>query len=279
MGQRKPKHDRGGVSIRGRPTKEQNLAQNPIMKSRDYYEILEVEKDSDAQKIRDAYRRLAFEFHPDRNPDPAAASKMKAVNEAYAVLSNPQKREQYDAMQTQFGSSAHTHFRQNFSEQDIFRGSDIHQIFEEISRSFGFRGFNEVFMEFYGPGYQKFEFHRPGGFSFNFPMGGTFGKLLRYGLKKKWGVELPEHGKDQHDVIRISPKTAQMGGRIRYLYRKKSKELLVRVPKGIREGQQIRLKGMGDEGKGGAGPGDLYLNVKIKRPILQKIKEYLRRVP
>jgi DnaJ-class molecular chaperone len=262
------------------------------MEQKDYYRTLGVDSSADRQQIKDSYRKLAFEYHPDRNKDSAAATKMKEINESYAVLSDPEKRSRYDALRQQFGSSAYGQFRQTYSEQDIFKGSDIHQIFEEISRVFGFRGFDDVFKESYGSGYRSFEFQKPGAFgrifvsSFGkgqtsypkFPLGGNLGKLIQYGLKKKWGIEWPEKGKNLNDMITISQDLALTGGRIQYFNRKKAKELLVNIPSGIRAGQQIRLKGMGEDGKGGAEPGDLYIEIRIKRNLLQIFKDFLKRL-
>ena len=92
----------------------------------DYYQVLGVPPDSESGKIKQAYRDLAFKYHPDRNTEnPAAAEKMKQVNEAYAVLSDTRKRREYDALRQQYGSSARNQFRQQHSEKDIFSGSDI----------------------------------------------------------------------------------------------------------------------------------------------------------
>ena len=67
------------------------------------------------------------------------------------------------------------------------------------------------------------------------------------------------------------------GGKFKYLHRKKSRELAVTVPPGIRDGQKLRLKGMGGEGKGGGEPGDLYLKVQIKRSLLQRLRDALQK--
>ena len=74
----------------------------------------------------------------------------------------------YDFLQEQYGSDGFDRFKQSYSEEDIFRGSDIHQIFEEMAKAFGFRGFDEVFRESYGQGYRTFEFRRPGVFGKGF---------------------------------------------------------------------------------------------------------------
>ncbi len=265
------------------------------MNDRDYYRILGVDKEASARQIKEAYRKLALQYHPDRNRDnPQAIDKMQAVNEAYAVLSNPQKRSEYDAMRRRFGSSAYNRFRQTYTQDDIFKESDIFQIFEEMTRSFGLRGFDEIFRDLAdGSAYRSFEYRRPGfharGFFFQAGMGpkgmrvklpgkaGPFGKLGRKVLEKLGGVEFAEDGEDLHDTIRIDPETAAGGGPYAYYLREKDKKLVVRIPPGIRTGQKIRLAGQGKDGKGGGRPGDLYLQVKIKRPLLADIRKKARR--
>lgn len=256
----------------------------------DYYQVLGVGQQADAKQIKEAYRELAFKYHPDRNQeDPASAEKMKKINEAYAVLSDPQKRRTYDSMRQQYGSSAYRQFRKNYSEQDIFSGSDIHHIFEEMARAFGFRNSDEIFKEFYGPGYRTFEFKRSGfmggGFVFfgrwgridprqlRLPLEGTLGKLSRYFLKQISGIDMPAKGADINDTIYLDSQEALKGGPWAYFHKKKSKKLVVKIPPGVRDGQKIRLAGMGEDGKGGEKPGDLYLRVKIKKPLLEKMKE------
>ena len=116
------------------------------MSQHDYYQILGINQNASAKQVKDAYRKLAFQYHPDRNEkNPEAAEKMKSVNEAYAVLSDAAKRRKYDTLRQQFGSSAYSQFRQNYSEQDIFSGSDINQVLEQMARAFGLRGFDEIF--------------------------------------------------------------------------------------------------------------------------------------
>ncbi|MEQ8152533.1 MAG: DnaJ domain-containing protein [Smithellaceae bacterium] len=260
------------------------------MEQKDYYQILGVEKDAGEKQIRDAYRRLALLNHPDKNQgNPAAAERMKEINESYAVLSDPRKRKEYDSLRQTYGSSAYNHFRRNYSDQDIFRGSDIQQIFEELSRAFGFRGFDDVFRESYGAGYRTFEFRRPGvfgrviiggfgggqGAGRNAAIGGYLGRLIQYGLKKKWGIELPERGNDLRDFTVLSPDLARLGGKLRYSHKKTGRELLVNIPPNMREGQQLRLKGMGEAGRGGAEAGDLYLTVHIKTSLIGKLKDLI----
>lgn len=268
---------------------------------KDYYQVLGVEKDASPQKVKEAYRKLALQYHPDRNKEnPSAVEKMKEINEAYAVLSDPKKRKDYDTFHDQYGPYGYDRFKQRYSEQDIFRGSDINQIFEEMARAFGFRGFEEVFRESYGQGYHSFEFQRPGvsgrGFIFFGPgfgsrhgsiprrdrqeipvssdiFPGTLGKVARYFLKKTLNIAEPRRGKDLEDAIYLDPQQAFEGGKGKYFHRKRSKELIVNIPPGMKGGQKIRLKGMGDPGKDGGEPGDLYLKVKIKKALLERVKE------
>jgi DnaJ-class molecular chaperone len=261
------------------------------MSPNDYYQILEVDQSASPKQIKDAYRKLAFKYHPDRNSkNPAAAEKMKGLNEAYAVLSDPVKRREYDTLKQHYGSSAYGQFRQNYSEQDIFSGSDINQILEQMARAFGLRGFDEIFREFYGQGYQHYEFRKPGFFAKSyyfsgprqargmnyagFPLQGSVGKLTRFFLKKFRGIEFLEDGVDISDTISLSPEHARQGGPYAYYLRQKDKKLVVKIPPGVKHNQSIRLATMGKDGKSGGKSGDLYLKVRIRKPLLQRLKGF-----
>ena len=260
------------------------------MEQRDYYDILGLKDDAGHKQVRDAYRRLALLHHPDRNQNnPEAAERMKAINEAYAVLSDPQKREEYDTLKKTYGSSAYGQFRQTHTDQDIFRGSDIGQIFEELSRAFGYRSFEDIFRESYGAGYRTFGFRQPGVFGrvLMGVLGGGSGagksslgagfleKMIRYGLKQKWGIELPEKGRDLRDAVILFPDQARLGEKIQYSNRKTGRALSVTIPPNTRAGQQLRLKGMGEPGRGGGEAGELYLTVNIKGSLIQKAKDLI----
>ncbi len=268
-----------------------------IMEQKDYYQILGLASDASHKQVRDAYRKLALLHHPDRNKNnPEAAERMKAINEAYAVLSDSQKRNEYDSIKKTYGSSAYGQFRQTHTEQDIFRGSDIRQIFEELSRAFGYRNFEEIFREAYGAGYRTFEFREPGAFGRIFvggfgggqgagkdggksaPLAGYMEKLIRYGLKKKWGIELPEDGKNVTGSIMLSPDQARLGGKIRYSCKKTGREIVVTVPPETKAGRQLRLKGMGEPGRAGGESGDLYLKVNIRTSLVQKAVDFITAV-
>ena len=269
------------------------------MNQKDYYRILGVSEAVAPEELKRAYRNLAFRYHPDRSQ--GNEEKMKEINEAYAVLSSPAKRREYDSLRQTYGSFARDHFRHTYTDQDIFRDSDIGQVFEELSRIFGFNGPEDIFSrgDFYGPRYRTFEFRGQGysgrGFFTYGPMGQAYRERLKTGkgnpffskvmLKgvdlfqkmaaKKLGIHLPEDGRDWYDMIRITPEEAAAGGKVRYLYRKRGndRELLVKVPPGIREGQKIKLRGLGGEGRHGGDPGNLFLEVSIRGSILKKIRE------
>lgn len=264
------------------------------MNQADYYQTLQVDQNATAAQIKEAYRHLAFKYHPDRNKEnPAAVEEMKKINEAYAVLSNPTKKSEYDSLRGRFGDSAYTHFRKNYSEQDIFSGSDINRIFEEMAKTFGLRGSNEIFREFYGRGFQQFVFKRPGfdsrGFLFRGPsptdprqnvqslLPGNLGHVFRFLLKKITGVQLPEDGADIQENLYLDARQAEQGGPYAYYLRRRSKKLMVKIPPGIRGGQQIRLTGMGEPGKAGGKPGDLLLKVHIRKPLVESIKALFTR--
>jgi DnaJ-class molecular chaperone len=254
------------------------------MEQKDYYEILEIEIEASPKKIKEAYRSLAFQCHPDRNGGGAdALERMKTINEAYAVLSDPAKRKQYDSLRQTYGNSAYNRFRDGYSEEDIFRGSDINQIFEEISKSFGFRGFEDVFRESYGSGYQTFEFVWSGGMKQGTPLQGSqkgvfpwlLRKLAGYALKKITGVQTQEK-MDRYDQLLLTSLQASKGGKVPYMDKGSSRNLLITIPPGVAHGQTIRLQGLGYVNGSSSTPGDLYLKVEIARPFLQKIRDYLK---
>src|SRR4030066_537849 len=110
-----------------------------MAEKRDYYEVLGVQKNAAKDEIKDAYRKLAMQYHPDRNKAPEAEEKFKEISEAYAVLSDDEKRQQYDTL-------GHPDFDQRYTQEDIFRGADFSSIFREI-------GFGDLFRTFFGGGF------------------------------------------------------------------------------------------------------------------------------
>ena len=208
------------------------------MANRDYYEILGVGKSASDEEMKRAYRKLAMKYHPDRNPNKKEAEeRFKEINEAYAVLSDKEKRKQYD----NFGADG---FRQRFTQEDIFRGFDFDEI---LSGVFGGRGRREF----------KFGGGR-GGFDFGDLFGGSYGN-------QDMG-RMPQKGEDILYELTISLEEAASGGEKRISYRKDGKveEVSVKIPKGIPAGKKLRLAGKGMEGKKGGPQGDLYLQISIQ---------------
>ncbi len=206
------------------------------MATRDYYNILGMNKNSSDGEIKRAYRKLAMKYHPDRNPNrKEAEERFKEINEAYAVLSDKEKRKQYDT----FGAEG---FRQRFTQEDIFRGVDFEEI---LSSLFG------------GRGKREFRFGRRGGYDF----GDLFGQTAYQDMGR-----MSQKGEDILYELTISLEESAFGGEKRISYRKNGKmeEVSVKIPRGIPSGKKLRLAGKGIEGKNGGPPGDLYLQINIK---------------
>jgi curved DNA-binding protein len=207
------------------------------MATKDYYNILGVAKSASDEEIKRAYRKLAMKYHPDRNPNKKEAEeRFKEINEAYAVLSDNEKRKQYDT----FGAEG---FHQRFTQEDIFRGFDFDEI---LSSLFG------------GRGRREFRFGGRSGFDF-----GDF--LGRQGGDQDAG-RMRQRGEDIVYEMAISLEEAASGGEKRISYRKNGKleEVSVRIPQGIPSGKKLRLAGKGREGRNGGPRGDLYLQVSIR---------------
>jgi molecular chaperone DnaJ len=141
-----------------------------LSSKRDYYEVLGVQKNASKEEIKNAYRKLALQYHPDRNKDPTAEEKFKELSEAYAVLSDEEKRKRYDI----YG---------HVGAEEAFRGSEAN--FEEIFRDAGFGGFRDIFDQIFG---------RRGGFFgddlFSFSFGGGGGGSRRRGQDIVYDMEL-----------------------------------------------------------------------------------------
>jgi DnaJ-class molecular chaperone len=272
------------------------------MSEKDYYKILGVNENAGPEDTKKAYRNLAFRYHPDRSA--GNEELMKEINEAYAVLSNPSKKKEYDTLKQRYGSFARDQFRQSYTDRDIFRDSDIGRVFEEFSRTFGFSRPEDIFTRssFYGSQYRTFEFRGPGFSGSAFFIYGPMRKAIEERLKaghrhpflstvmlkgldlfqklaaKKLGIDLPVRGKARYGAIKISTEEAFGGGKVQYLDKnqRNPRQLLIKVPPGIRDGQTIKLKGLGEEGKSGGEHGDLYLKVTIRTSLFEKISKLFR---
>ena len=209
------------------------------MEFRDYYQTLGVAREAPADDIKKAYRKLARKYHPDVSKEPDAEKRMKEVNEAYEVLSDPEKRAAYD----QLGK--------NYQPGQDFRpppGWDAGFEFSEHARSGAEAAeFSDFFAEIFG----------------------------RMGRGPRRGGAAHAQGNDHHARILLDLEDAFSGATRQITLRApklddqgrvtlKEHTLEVRIPKGIREGQVIRLAGQGEPGVGSGKPGDLLLEVQFK---------------
>ncbi len=203
----------------------------------DYYKILGIEKNADQEEIKKAYRKLALKYHPDRNPNNREAEeKFKKISEAYAVLSDGEKRKQYDT----FGSDQ---FSQRYSQEDIFRNVDLN----EILRGFGFGSFRGG--------------SRRGGFTFS-TGSDPFADLFRGGQTY---YNVPEKGEDLVYNLSITLEEAVSGAEKKISLRsgRDINEITVKIPKGINTGKKLRVAGKGYPGRNNGPSGDLYLNITV----------------
>ena len=200
----------------------------------DYYKILGVNRDASAADVKKAYRKLAMKYHPDHaKGDKAAEEKFKKISEAYAVLSDKEKRQEYDT----FGSEG---FRQRFSQEDIFRGFNIN----DILREFGFSG--DVF-----GGESR-------GTRFSYGAGSPFGGRGRQQAQAIKGpdliYELPltlrEVAFGTTKAVTIQDQGAP-------------ERITVKIPKGMTAGKKLRLAGKGNPGPFGGPRGDLYIQATL----------------
>ncbi len=194
--------------------------------AKDYYQTLGVAKDVNQAALKKAYRKLAQTYHPDRNPgDKQAEDRFKEIAEAYAVLSDKEKRQQYD----RFGESG---FHQRFSQEDIFRNADLGDLFGNS----GGGGAEDLFSQLFGGGRPRGRGQRP-----------------------------PAKGQDYSMTINIPLRLAIEGGDRLVEYRTESQveQINVRIPAGIEEGAKLRVSGKGGPAPSGGRHGDLYLQIQI----------------
>ena len=212
------------------------------MAGRDFYEILGVGRNASQDEIQRAYRRLAREYHPDINSDPAAEEKFKDVSEAYSVLSDPATRRRYDA----FGPD----FRQVPEDVDPETWRRSRARAGAGGRAGGTRAGAAADGGFgYGP--------RGADIDIEDLLGGIFGGRAGRG----WG---PMPGADQEAELPLTVEEAYRGGRKTVaLGGTGQRTFEVTIPAGVTEGQRIRLAGQGGRGGDGGPPGDLYFIVRI----------------
>jgi curved DNA-binding protein len=210
---------------------------------RDYYQTLGVPKTAAADEIKSAFRKLARKFHPDTAKDKKAAEeKFKEINEAYEVLGDPEKRKKYD----EFGANwEHGAPPPGYGRAaGGFGGGGRTASAEDFQ--FGGTGFSDFFEQMFGGA------RRGGG-------RGGFGGF----------EDIPQRGEDVEADVMVTLEEALHGSTRQISFRrgdsKKIETYTVKIPKGICEGQRIRLAGQGGTGASGGGAGDLYLRVKFQR--------------
>jgi curved DNA-binding protein len=217
------------------------------MEYKDYYKTLGVSKNADPKDIKKAFRKLARQYHPDVNKgDADAENRFKEINEAYEVLSDPDKRQKYD----QFGSQWQQFSRAGGQAQDF----DWSQWSSQPGRG-GFRSVSpEEFEQMFGG---------QGGFSdffetlFGGEMGGRRAQPGGFGRQQT----VTRRGHDQEHTVQITLEEV-LHGTIRSLQWEDGRKIEAKIPKGVKSGSKIRLSGQGGSGVGGGPAGDLYLVVE-----------------
>lgn len=227
-------------------------------KFRDYYETLGLKKDATHEEVRTAFRKLARKYHPDVAKDKKAAEeKFKEINEAYEVLSDAEKRKKYDAYGEHWehagaggprpgGASAGgwQGFPGGYASQGGYGGSAGG---DGVEFEFGGTGFSDFFEQMFGS--RKGQAYSRGG-GFGFDAG-------------------PQRGRDVEADIMVTIEEALHGSVRQISFRRsdadKAATYTVKIPKGVREGQRIRLAGVGGSGTGGGAAGDLFLRVKLQK--------------
>lgn len=218
------------------------------MEFKDYYKILGVERDATQDDIKKAYRQLARKFHPDINKEDGAEAKFKEIGEAYEALGDPEKRAAYD----QLGK--------DWKAGQEFRPPPNWDAGFEYSGAPEGTDFSDFFGSIFGAGARGQRASRGGRTHTTFNMRGEDHHAsividLRDALEgatRTITLRMPEMDDSGHVLVR-------------------DKNLTVQIPKGVTEGQSIRLKGQGSPGMGDAPAGDLYLEVRFKPDALYRV--------
>jgi molecular chaperone DnaJ len=265
-----------------------------MTEKRDYYEVLGVQKNATKDQIKDSYRKLALQYHPDRNKEQGAEEKFKEISEAYAVLSDDQKRQQYDTL-------GHNGFDQRYTSEDIFRGADFDSIFRDMgfgdlfrsifsgggfSSGYGYEERNrgqdlgydlEISLEEAAKGTQReIELNRtekcdicsgsgaaPGTSVKTCPRCNGAGKIQnmrKAGFAMYVQVSACPTCKGKGKLIDTPCNNCHGLGLVR-----KHRKITVKIPPGIDEGFQLRLRGEGEAAPNYGETGDLYVVVHVRQ--------------
>jgi molecular chaperone DnaJ len=258
---------------------------------RDYYDVLGVSRTASKEEIKDAYRKLAMQYHPDRNKAPDAEEKFKEISEAYAVLSDDEKKAQYDQL-------GHAGFDQRYTTEDIFRGTDFESIFREMgfgfdlgdvfSFFFGGRGFRErairgrdlaydleITLEEAANGAEKdIEIERIEKCDICAGSGAAPNTSPKQCLRCNGAGKIQSTTRNAFGIfVRVVP-CPTCGGRGKIIdtpcpncrgsgLAERERKITVTIPRGIDEGYQLRLTGEGDIAPEAEFPGDLYVLIHV----------------
>ena len=254
---------------------------------KDYYQVLGVAENASQDDIKTAFRKLAFQYHPDVNPgrEKEAGEKFKEINEAYGVLGDASRRQQYDfARKSGFVGAGAQGFGYNQSDvfRDIFSNpafvDDLTRMFQQAGLRFGPDFFNQMFFSGQGTVY-TFSFGQSGFRRATYNFGNastdnaelphqtapvqkpglvdrlllkTISGLTQFSLRTLFGVELPSVAKsrlDEWQELELTPSEAQAGGEKFVSIKRglRNKKLMVKVPAGVKTGASIRLKDRSEE--------------------------------
>jgi curved DNA-binding protein len=278
------------------------------MAGHEYYDALGVQRGASGDEIKKAYRELALQFHPDRNQEPGAEARFKEISEAYAVLGDAEKRQQYD----RFGSQG---FHQRYSQEDIFRGFDVGSIFEEMGIGGGGRGGNDIFSSLFGGGRQRgrasgggrpreqvheltigFEEALTGSkrtvrlrmgeedlsLNVSVPAGVEAGQKLRIPARDGrpelfFRIQISPHpvfrrkGRNLHVDKEIGLGEAVLGGFIDVETLDGPKRM--KIPPGTKDGSQLRMRDLGVKASQGKEAGHLYVTLRLNVPDMGELTE------
>jgi curved DNA-binding protein len=224
------------------------------MAKKDYYEILGVQKGASTEEIKKAYRKLALKYHPDRNPgNKQAEEQFKGINEAYAVLSDNDKRKEYDT----YGMSG---FQQKYTQEDIYRGFNIGDLFKDLGFGTG-DIFSMVFGRQAGGAEAGRETGRGGRRVHDFGDYVTRDRTAAGELDLNYELEIPFM-----DAMRGAEKL------LSFTSERGSEQVKVKIPKGIDSGQKLRLHGKGSKDPYTGRQGDLYVTIKVaEHPVFRRV--------
>jgi curved DNA-binding protein len=220
---------------------------------KDYYKVLGVAKEANEDEIRKAFRKLARKYHPDVAKDKKSAEeKFKEINEAYEVLGDPDKRKKYDSLGANWNRPG------GFEPPPGWQGGGFRRAHpgEDFEFRFGGTGFSDFFEQFFGGNFSGFDQADLG--------------------RQREGLGREAHGRRGHDIegdILVQLEEALQGSvrTIQFEHvnpttgRAGIQTFRVRIPRGVQEGQLIRVAGKGQAGAGGGAAGDLYLRVRLAK--------------